>query len=143
MVRTSGGLVLCYLVLEDWREVDLACPMWDISLGCPAKDTGRRDCEGLNDVAESWEAVVSACRRARAYHAAFTLVGKELELQAIEELRDAGFGIREIARMTMVPRSTVSRLCQDLPASRRQLAEEQAGFPADLLEEARAVIREH
>lgn len=91
---------------------------------------------------EPWEAAVDTCRRARLYHAAFTVVGKEVELEAITQLTKAGLGVREIARLTKIPRSTVSRLCRDLPAAKRQMAIERAEISPELLAAARATIQE-
>ncbi|MBD8021191.1 helix-turn-helix domain-containing protein [Brevibacterium gallinarum] len=89
---------------------------------------------------ESWEAPVAACRRARLYHAAFTVVGKEVELEAITQLKKAGMGVREIARLTKIPRSTVSRLCRDLPGAKRQMAMERAEISPELLAAVRAAV---
>lgn len=91
---------------------------------------------------EPWEAAVGTCRRARLYHAAFTVVGKEVEIEAITQLMKAGFGVREIARLTKIPRSTVSRLCRDLPAAKRQMAIERAEISPELLAVARATVQE-
>lgn len=90
---------------------------------------------------ESWDEIVSTCREARLYHHAFTIAGKEVELDAIAQLRDSGVGVREIARLTRVPRSTVSRLCRDLAAARRQMEIERAEVDSEILEFARQTIR--
>lgn len=89
---------------------------------------------------KSWEEAVQRCRLARLYHQAFTVVGKEVELDAIAQLMDADFGVREIARMTHIPRSTVSRLCRDLDAARRNVAVARSEIPVEFLEQARALL---
>ena len=89
---------------------------------------------------EEWGPLVSACQRARVYHEAVTVAAKEIELKAIGRFADAGVGVREIARMTQIPKSTVSRLMQDLPAAHRQLSRDRAGKPAALMESAREAI---
>lgn len=89
---------------------------------------------------EEWGPLVSACQRARVYHEAVIVAAKEIELEAIGRLADAGVGVREIARMTQIPKSTVSRLMQDLPAAHRQLSRDRAGKPAALMESAREAI---
>lgn len=90
---------------------------------------------------ESWDEVASTCRQARLYHHAFTIAGKEVELDAMAQLMDSGVGVREIARLTRVPRSTVSRLCQDLAAAVQQVEIERAEVDSELLEFARRTIR--
>lgn len=57
------------------------------------------------------------------------------------QLMDSGVGVREIARLTRVPRSTVSRLCRDLAAAVRQVEMERAEVDSEILEFARRTIR--
>lgn len=90
---------------------------------------------------EPWGEAVRRCRQAREYHHAFTVAGKEVELDAIRQLMDLGFGVREIARLTHIPRSTVSRLCRDLSEANRQVAAERAESDSKILEFARSTIR--
>lgn len=92
-------------------------------------------------MAEPWKQAVSACRQARIYHHAFTIAAKEVELEAIAQLKDSGFGVREIARLTRIPRSTVSRLSRDLAAAGRQVAIERAELDPELLAFTRKTIR--
>lgn len=86
---------------------------------------------------------MNACRQARLHHEAFTVAAKEVELEAIAQLMELGFGVREISRLTNVPRSTTSRLMRDLEAARQQVATERAELDPALLEHARTTISAH
>nr|WP_239557092.1 helix-turn-helix domain-containing protein [Brevibacterium luteolum] len=119
------------------RALDGRCPTWDSNVAVSRVGQLRR---WRVSVVEEWEPLVSACQRARVYHEAVTVAAKEIELEAIGRLADAGVGVREIARMTQIPKSTVSRLMQDLPAAHRQLSRDRAGKPAALMESAREAI---
>lgn len=89
----------------------------------------------------SWEEAVEVCRSARQMHQVWTVLGKEAELEAIGCLQSAGFGVREIARMTGVPKSTVARLLKNLDAARRELVIDRSAMDQAALEAARGQIQ--
>lgn len=115
----------------------LAWDSWTVPRGTPR--VLRDEC-GDQALKESWEDAVNACRQARLHHEAFTVAAKEVELEAIAQLMELGFGVREISRLTKVPRSTTSRLMRDLEAARQQVAIERVEVDPSLLAHARNTI---